>query len=498
MMKTYTSLLAAVLTLWLTPTFAIQQFDVRFQLEGVDCQAQEACYLVQVRSASGENWNLAGQNYRIYYDGSKASYITGSGVSLLPPSRYSAVLLTTDIQNQDATAFPGNLPFEENLSFLNYSIDLMNLSIGGINLTGDGEWMTTSMLCFSVPQSVLDNPNECLNLVWARMGRTDSYATAFVEISEWTRANSTTEAIGMNYDDLDAADGDAACLSFFCGSTGGNTENTSTTCSDGIDNDNDGLIDCADSDCANIESCIPPKTYSINLGLSSVDCQTGMACYNVQLTSSGTTFELGDQSYRLYYNSEVGQFASVVSRLDNRFQPVSTAGGTPLEGQDFTGSGSLLFESNLGFIDFNINLSNATAGSDLILSTSVPTTTAEICFTITESAISMSDVCFETAWARTSLTGPYGSSILNIKEWVGPAQQRDAQPTAFNDLSAASGDKACFNTSCEMQEEQGTTMCSDGIDNDNDGLVDCQDDSCSSTQICIDICAAKAPTLSKK
>lgn len=498
-MKTYNSLLAAVLTLWLTQSFAIQQFDVRFLLNGVDCQSKEVCYLVQVRSANGMAWNLAGQNYRIYYDGSKASYINGSGVSLLPPARYSAVLLTTDIQNQDASAFPGDLPFEKTLSFLNYSIDLMNLSVGGINLTADGEWMTTSSLCFEVPQSVLDNPSECLNLVWARMGKTDPYATAFVEISEWTRANSTTEAIGMMYDDLDAEDGDAACLSFFCNNNGGNNENTIATCSDGIDNDNDGLIDCADSNCASIQSCIPQKNYNINLALSNIDCQTGMACYNIQLTStSGNTFELGNQSYRLYYGSSVGKFASVVSRLNNKFQPVSTAGGTPIENQNRTGTGSLSFENDLGFIDFSINLASVIDGSDLIIGSSSPTTTAEICFTMTQQAINTADVCFETAWARTSLTAAYGSAILNIKEWINSSEQRDLQIVAFNDLSASRGNASCFNVSCAVQEEQGEAMCSDGLDNDNDGLMDCQDNGCSRSQICIDSCAAQAPTLSKK
>lgn len=496
-MKTYNSLLVTLFTFWFTHAFAIQEFDVRFLFDGLDCETNTVCYAVQVRSSDGQTWNLAGQNYRIFYDGSQASYISGSLESLLPAAQYSSPLVTGDQQNVDASAFPGDLPFEETLSFLNYSIDLMNLSNGGINLPSSGEWVSTSMLCFAVPQSTIDEGSACLNLVWARMGRTDSYATAFVEISQWLSTNSTAEAIGDIYDDLDANDGADACLSTFCEAGGGN-ENTTATCTDGIDNDEDGLVDCADSDCTMVPPCTPAANmYNMNLALNSVDCQTGMACYNINVTSASTnSFELGDQDYRLYYNSGVGQFASVVSRLDNSFQPVSVMGGTPIENQDATGVGSLAFESTLGYVDFSIDLVSSADGSGLTVSSAAPTTTAEICFNISEEGISEEDVCFETAWARTSVTGPYNASVLTLNEWIMPSEQRALTATNYNDLSSASGNAACFASSCGVTAETGSTQCSDGVDNDNDGLVDCQDPSCSEVQICRDSCAAQAPTLS--
>ncbi len=497
-MKTYTSLLVAMLSLLATQMFAIQEFDVRFKLDGLDCENREACYLVQVRSADGQTWNLAGQNYRIYYDASTASYINGSVMSLLPDAQYSSPLLTSDQQNVDASSFPGDLPFAETLSFLNYSIDLMNLSNGGINLPSSGDWVTTSSLCFEVPQSAIDNPSECINLVWARMGKTDGYATAFVEISQWLATNSTAEAVGSVFDDMDQNDSGEACLTSICG--GEENENTTITCSDGVDNDNDGLVDCLDTDCAMVAPCVPENnSYQINLALSSVDCTTGMACYNVQLTGTGeASFELADQNYRLYYNSGVGTFASVVSRLESGFQPAATMGGTPIENQNATGVGSLGFEADLGYVDFSINLVSQNAGSDVIISTSAPTTTAEICFTITDEGITDGEVCFETAWARTALTGNYNAQELEIEEWMTPTDVRELDITAFNDLSAASGNAACFTSSCEQQSNEiGEEFCQDGLDNDEDGLVDCQDPGCSQTIRCSESCVAQAPTLSR-
>ena len=498
MMKTLYLLLTAMVSLVCANVSAQQLYDIRFLLDDIDCETGETCYLVQIKSGDGQVWNLAGQNYRIFYDASTASYISGSVTSELPAAQYSAPLVTSDQQNVDASAFPGDLPFSSTLSFFNYSIDLMNLSSGGINLPADGGFMTTSRLCFDVPQSALEDGSECLNLVWARMGRTDEFATAFVEISQWISMNNTAEAVGNVFDDLDENDGDQACLTVECDPDGGGNENTTATCSDNLDNDNDGLVDCADDSCADVAPCTPEEnTYDINLALSSVDCFTGTACYEVQLMSSGDSdFTLGDQNYRLFYNSEVGSFTSVVSRLDNAFQPATLSNGTPIENQNAAGVGDLDFDDDLGFVDFSINLVSQNAGSDEIISTNAFTPTAEICFVVSEEAIANADVCFETAWARTELTGVYNPSELEIEEWINASETRELAPTSFNDLSSSSGNAACFDVSCDTPTEVGTDACQDGMDNDNDGLVDCLDPNCSEVAACANTCAAQAPVLS--
>jgi len=497
MMKTLYLLLTAMVSLVCANVSAQQLYDIRFLLDDIDCETGQTCYNVQIKSGDGQVWNLAGQNYRIFYDASTASYISGSVTSELPAAQYSAPLVTSDQQDVDASGFPGDLPFSATLSFFNYSIDLMNLSSGGINLPADGEWMTTSRLCFDVPQSALEDGSECLNLVWARMGRTDEFATAFVEISQWISTNNTAEAIGNVFDDLDENDGDQACLTATCDPTAGGNENTTTTCSDNLDNDNDGLVDCADDSCADVSPCRPDEnTYDINLALSSVDCFTGTACYDVQLMSSGNAdFTLGDQNYRLFYNSEVGSFTSVVSRLDNAFQPATLSNGTPIENQNAAGVGDLDFDDDLGFVDFSINLVSQNAGSDEVISTNSFTTTAEICFVVSEEAIANGDVCFETAWARTELTGVYNPSELEVEEWVNASETRELAPTSFNDLSSSSGNAACFNASCDSPTEVGSEACQDGMDNDNDGLVDCLDPNCSEVAECANTCAAQAPVL---
>lgn len=188
-----------------------QDYDIRFNRSSVNCQTRQVCYDVQLRP-SGSSFNLAGQNYRLFYDGSKASYI--SGTSLLP-GQYQGFTLVQDVQNQNADATNGALNFEATLSFLNYGMDLNDTQNGGILLPA-GQWTTTSNLCFTVTQDVVNNPNVCIEAVWARAALTSQYATAYVEISKWLSPNNTTNAVPNQYIDLNASSGDQACLNIAC------------------------------------------------------------------------------------------------------------------------------------------------------------------------------------------------------------------------------------------------------------------------------------------
>jgi hypothetical protein len=195
-------------------TLGAQNYDIRLNLESVDCATNQVCYDVQLRRNGGVNFGLAGQNYRIFYDASLASYI--SGTSSLPAA-YGAFSLVQDMQDVDASSINGPLDFEATLGFLNYAIDLNDIQNGGVFLPVDGTWMTTSNICFNVEESVFNDQNACLQVVFGRVGLTDLYSTAFVEVSRWISANNTTNSLGILYDDLNTSDGESACLNTSCG-----------------------------------------------------------------------------------------------------------------------------------------------------------------------------------------------------------------------------------------------------------------------------------------
>jgi uncharacterized repeat protein (TIGR01451 family) len=188
-------------------------FDARFMLSEINCDSNKVCYDIQVRAANEEGFNLAGQNWRIFWDGSKASYL--SGVSLLPTSKYSPFTLTNIFEDVNATGF-GPLPFEANLSFLNFFMDLTDIQNGGVSVNAS-EWLTCANLCFEISQSVLDDPDQCLEMVFARDGLTNTYGTAFVQIAAWLAAFQTGNTAPNEFFDLDSDSGDAACFNESCG-----------------------------------------------------------------------------------------------------------------------------------------------------------------------------------------------------------------------------------------------------------------------------------------
>jgi len=165
-----------------------------------------------LRSTDGTPFNLAGQSYRLFYDASIGSFI--SGTSLLPNSNYSSLTVVQDLQNVDASAV-GDLSFDDNLGFLNYFIELTDDNIGGINLPLDGSFLPTSQLCFQVTPTVLNDPTMCFEAVWARDNLTEGYFDAFVDVNRWIQPGQIGTATARNYIDLTNGN-NSSCLANTC------------------------------------------------------------------------------------------------------------------------------------------------------------------------------------------------------------------------------------------------------------------------------------------
>ena len=382
-------------------TYAQAEYDIQLNLGQVDCANNIVCYDVQLRSNDGNNWNLAGQNYRLYYDGALATY--RSGVSQLDATNYSNFALVQNVQNQNATGV-GTLSFEDNLNFLNYTIDLANTAGGGTSLPSDGSWLTTSQVCFDVQASLLNEPTTCFEAVWARNGQTEEYATSFVEVSEWVSSNNTQMATGTGYDDLSSADGEAACLASACSSAG---------------------------------------QYDIRLNYVGLDCSTNTACYDVQLSStSGNNWNLAGQNYRLYYDASLAAFTSGTAQLGSDYQNFTLI--QDIQDNNATGTGNLTFESSLGFLNYSIDLLNPAMIGDSLLGNGTWKTTSQLCFQLEGDVLDNDASCLEFVWARADSTEDYATSFVEVSEWVGVNMTQMATGSNYTDLNSNDGIGACF------------------------------------------------------
>lgn len=135
------------------------------------------CFDTQIKNISNNELNLADQNYRIFYDALQLKSIDQKIQCLLPKQTYAEVDLNQSLHNIDARGY-GDLKFDQNLGFLNYSIR-MNDDHGKITaLSPHSSWISTTNICFKTT-----DPQGPINIVWARKGLTQGYATAYTEIS---------------------------------------------------------------------------------------------------------------------------------------------------------------------------------------------------------------------------------------------------------------------------------------------------------------------------
>ncbi|GEM_PF-1125524 len=184
-----------------TPNLLAQnQYDIR--LRSMDITLPNSlCYEVQLASASQTNLNLAGQNYRLFYDAEYFKFNKQLSKSLLPIEQYTDLIVKDDLRNIDASG-TGVLPFESHLGFLNFGNDLANAAQKAIILPASGAWVSTATLCFDIINpAAMSNPHSSMEIVWAREELTADLATAYVEVAEWIAPYKTMPAIASSYEE---------------------------------------------------------------------------------------------------------------------------------------------------------------------------------------------------------------------------------------------------------------------------------------------------------
>lgn len=189
-----------------TSMLAQQEYSVRLNML-TQSNEKQICYNIQLASAALTDFNLAGQNYRLYYDTGNFRFNKTSSQSLLPKNKYSPLVIKDNLTGIDATGV-GTLPFESSLGFLNIGTDLNDTQNGGIILPSSGEWISTAQICFDfVGDETSFYTTTKTELFWARPELTATYATAYLEVAQWIAPFQTIPAKGINYEDISLSTG---------------------------------------------------------------------------------------------------------------------------------------------------------------------------------------------------------------------------------------------------------------------------------------------------
>lgn len=197
-MKKIHLLIGVLIGMFSTNINAQKLYDIRLEPMSLNIPGK-VCYEIQLNSITGQELNLAGQNYRLYYDAALLKFNSDWSLSNLSTDDYTEMTVTEELYDLDATG-GGELEYEAHLGFVNFSMDLKNISSGGIILDVIGTRLATAQICFDLLEEGI-NINSGIH--WARANLTAGYATAFVEVSEWVNPNKTCPAFASEYHDID-------------------------------------------------------------------------------------------------------------------------------------------------------------------------------------------------------------------------------------------------------------------------------------------------------
>lgn len=173
-MKLINTLFAALLT-----TFAFAG-DVQIRFNNTEFDTDKMYVDVEIKSENG-TFILGSQNLRTYYNTDALSLNDGLSKSTLSREMYSELNVVSKFEKINADDV-NQLAFDNDLGFANFTIELDDMVNGGVSV--NGEWTKVAVLVFNVIDA-----DKTANLVWAREGNSDAYATAFVEMAEWVSPN---------------------------------------------------------------------------------------------------------------------------------------------------------------------------------------------------------------------------------------------------------------------------------------------------------------------
>ena len=172
-MKTIASFILS-LTLGVTLLTAQSQVDLR--ILQVSQQNDKACYDLEIRSPHNEQINLAGQNYRMFYNADQASVIEESIKNYSSLQSYGDLEMISTEQND--------------VGFLSLSVDARINNDHTLIVPQDGSWIRVASACFN------SISGDSYDLVWASQ-LTQDFASAHVALSKW-RVDDEQEVIEPN------------------------------------------------------------------------------------------------------------------------------------------------------------------------------------------------------------------------------------------------------------------------------------------------------------
>ncbi len=470
-----------------------QSIDLVLTQSEVNSEDRIVCFDINILNVSNQPINLAGQNYRLFYNSELLSFDEQLSTSLLSVGVYTDINIVQSEENVDGSSINGPLSYEDDLGFLNFFIDLNDTQNGGEIIEANGQHFPATKLCFDI---LGEDSEVCPFLDLAEENVTQEYVTVVCNISIWQNSALQVSATINSITNIDPLNGNSC---FFL------NEDNFEICTDGIDNDNDGLIDCDDPDCNSIG--IICESVACNDGIDNdgdgdIDCEDSDCM--VPIIEDITTMPISDCSDL--------QSGSITISSDDTLIEYSINGGvsfasdstfTNLSSGQYTVAIQSLISSclsdsfivnidTLGCEHFfcNDGIDNDGDGDIDCEDSDCPVPIIDsvrlITFSCSDSLGKISIYPNDTNY-QFSINGglDYSNSnninIYNIGSYLVTVRDKSNGCETPYDFNPIILDSMICDTTTSIATE---VNCTDGLDDDEDGMIDCDDSDCISYEKC--------------
>jgi len=378
---------------------------------------------MQISNLGPEDWSLGGVNIGFLYDASAAQYILESAEIINNTDMDYA--LGTIQHNVISAPTLTDVPFNETLGFLRISI-VSNVVSNGLQLKADSSWVSFFNICFDIILDDITNPNTCfqMNFINENLRNSGIFPVDIVqELNFNGPGDDVLPEINVNLLPDRSLD---ACFVI--------EEDSVELCEDGIDNDEDGLIDCEDSGCSTL--CAEDNSITCNDGIDNdgdglIDCE----------------------------DEECSPLFDSFSPFEPNNCPILDNG--QFEFSFLADSVEISIDSGITYMTNSV-VQNLSPGTYFVFYKNVATDCIE------ESSFNpvillASQECTEFSESECS------DGLDNDGDGLIDCEDSECGLLAI-----------CF----EINTESSTSACRDGIDNDDDGLLDCDDDDCRFFDFC--------------
>ena len=436
-----------------------QNYSLRWEQASFSLTDSIACFDMQMSNDSIEPWTLAFINISVFFDASAGFYVSDSVVGDNLRSERDL-----DVRISSGVVTGSDLPFEDSLGAFRVSLSSIIDDQGEI-LDTAGTWVSLFQVCFKITLENITDPNTCFQMSYGSERTLDAAGAVSDLVQRWDGMGNTVSVPLANHFNLEPDRSLTACFVL--------DEDTDDLCSDGIDNDEDGLLDCQDSQCN-------PGNFMVDV--ETIECFRPQGSISFSRGNPNLQFSIdGGQTYSedsIFSNLSAGTYDLVVragtvnvcseSRVVDLVQPDCSEA-------DNTLCSDMLDNDNDGLVDCDD--SSCIPRIDEVLIND-----PDECPLLQNGSIIINsdfpDVMFSIDSGMTYQPTNEFSGLPEGEYWV----------VIRNSITTCEESYVLNPVELRVLDECPVSgeVCNDGVDNDGDGLIDCLDLECLNSLICDD------------